>query len=386
MEEKESVTGQIARGNHISKGHILEYRIRRLFFYMGYFTKGNISIKTSQLKDALEITDLDVYGIYIHKDLSSKNIWADCKSGKVKANERITWIKGIMSTIEIDESIFVTLPTRTDVKKYAKNYNIQLMDISAIQEFERAYNIKEDDWSGSWNYEKQNKFANALNKIKIPNNTDYKKIHKFIFSDYWNLDSYLKLKKTITALKIIVECEKYPLNKFELQSVRWAKYELICLFLLSLLNISREVMYLNPLEKKQIILESLSLGEVNNQKSEQLFDAALRVAFSFVMKQLPDFKVPDDLPKINLTPPSYSNIIVDLVQRINSKPEYFYDLLRYLDYVFMEYELNNVELDTKKITDLFGNDEKLKIGAKSIIMAISDIVNIDKNEFKFLKN
>lgn len=69
-EKKE--TTQVDNKQIRNKGELLEYQIKRLFFFMGYFCKNNIIIQTSTDEPYDIVTDLDVYGIYIHTDFSKK--------------------------------------------------------------------------------------------------------------------------------------------------------------------------------------------------------------------------------------------------------------------------------------------------------------------------
>ena len=97
---------------NVNKGELLEYQIKRLFFFMGYFPKTNIIIQTSSDEPYDTVTDLDVYGIYIHSDFSEKTIWSDCKSGAAQEINRVAWLTGIKEMIEVDDILFVKKGTK----------------------------------------------------------------------------------------------------------------------------------------------------------------------------------------------------------------------------------------------------------------------------------
>lgn len=372
--------------NSIPDGTILEFRLRRLLFYMGYLPKGNIQIRTSQDTDGLEVTDLDAFGVYIQKDFNSKNIWVDCKSGKIKANERITWIKGVLKTFEIDEVLFVAPNVRTEIKKHAKNSNIQITNSDGISALEKSYDVPENNWRGSWNYENIIPLSTTFSKITIPENTQYKKIHQFIYSDYWNQTPYANLKKIITALRFIKTVDGLPLKPIQQKSIKWAKYELINLFALTLLNISREIQYFSVIEREQVLIDSFSAGDIPDTKRTEFFDAAMRIAFSYVQHQIPEFKMPDSIPKFQLKPPGYIEVLIDIINRIIKQPKKFYDILRFLDYILMEYDLNKNKVVHEDLIEIFGDYSNLKYGSKSIITALSTIVDFDKKEFSFFND
>ena len=116
-EKKE--TTQVDNKQIRNKGELLEYQIKRLFFFMGYFCKNNIIIQTSTDEPYDIVTDLDVYGIYIHTDFSKKNIWADCKSGAAQEINRIAWLIGIKQMLDVDDILFVKKGTKLSTKLYA---------------------------------------------------------------------------------------------------------------------------------------------------------------------------------------------------------------------------------------------------------------------------
>ncbi|PDZ66511.1 hypothetical protein [Bacillus thuringiensis] len=368
----------------IPKGTLLEYRVKRLMFYMGYYPKVNIDIRTSYEEPSDIITDLDVYGIYIHKDFTLKTLWADCKSGGVKIHDRISWIKGIMNAIQINDVLFIAGGVRTSVKQYARTSGIQILDLSVLDKLEHDYEIKKDDWRGSWNPSTQYNMITTLSKIAIPTNEIYKKIVKFISSDYWVLDNFSKFKKAITALRELSTVSQFPLNEGEMNSVKWAVYELVNLVLLAVLNISKELYYFTDAEKKETILDGLTSGEVSNQKRKEIFDAAFKVAYGMVKSQVPEFSPPVQMPVINLNPPGYSEAFYDLILRVTNNPFNYYDLLRFLDLLFMEYDLQSKKIDSVVMKEMFPDYEKLIIGAKTVLHFICNTTNIPREYFQLI--
>ncbi|MFE4714624.1 hypothetical protein ACFRAM_27600 [Paenibacillus sp. NPDC056722] len=365
----------------IAEGYLLEYRIKRLMFYMGYFSTIGIDLRSDYDANSDKITDLDVYGVYVHKDFTTKTIWADCKSGGVEVHKRISWIKGIMGEAEIDDVIFVSPKARTSVKEYARKSGIQIMDVGILDKLEQHYGIAKDDWHGSWNHNKQYNKSVKLSKFSIPSNAPYRNISKFITSDYWVLDNYSRVKKSITALRELALVCELPLSKDDSETVKWAIYELVTLFLLAVLNISKELYYFSDEEKQQSVLEGLSSSDIPNKRRKEMFDTALRIAFAKVKSMYPNVELPDKLPDINLVPPNYFEAFTDLILRVTNNPFNYYDLLRYLDYTLMEYELNSNNPDNNKINSLFNNSHEIIFGAKTVLNFIVQTTKIPRSYF-----
>ncbi|MEK3742410.1 hypothetical protein ACTID9_07205 [Brevibacillus fluminis] len=377
---------QLSSGNeNLPKGYLLEYRMKRLLFYMGYFPKVGIDIRTTYDDSSDKITDLDVYGIYVHRNFARKTIWVDCKSGSVQIHDRITWIKGIMGEVAVNDMIFVVNGARTSVKQYARKAGIQLLDLRILDKLEADYNINENDWRGSWNPDTQHNKINQLAKFSIPTNDLYKRIAKYISSDYWAIDdNYSKVKKTLSGIRDLSLFNNESFNAEQNKVIQWAIFELTNLFLLAVLDIAKELYYFNDSEKRETILEGLSSGDIPNRKRKEIFDSAFRVAYSMVKTQIPDFKLPSTMPSFNITPPSYSDAFVDLIYRITNNPMNFYDLLRFLDFTLMEYDHQSKSINENELRTLFKNYDELLVGAKTLVHFICQVTNVPRSFFQLI--
>lgn len=372
-------------GVMVSKGNMLEYRIKRLLFHMGYFTKTNIFIKTSTDEDSDPITDLDVYGVSVLNNFTTKTLWADCKSGSVRVHDRISWIKGVKGEINIDDVLFVAPNVRTAVKQYAGNSNIRILDVNLITKLEENYNIVFDNWKGSWNPFEQLGYLNKLSNINVPTIGLYKRIAKFISTDFWVLDCYSQLKKTITAIKDLYFGYDLYSEAEEKKTLKWAIHELTTLLLLSVLTIAKETFYLKDEEKKEIIYEALSSGDIPNKKRKEIFDAAFKVAYGMLKRKIPDFSIPKDMPVININPPVYAGILYDLLLRISNNSNQYIDLLRFIDLVLMEYDLQSQPIEEDYIETIFNNKDDLIRGAKTFFHFVCEVTDIPRPFFKMLE-
>lgn len=368
----------------INKGDLLEFRIQRLLFFMGYFTKRGIIMKTSADDSADEITDLDAYGIYIHKDFSSKRIWADCKSGKAKPLERISWIKGIRNSVKIDDVIFVKKGVRINTKQFARKGGILVLDNETIIKLEKDFGIAEKDWRGSWDYYTQYDNINNLKKTVDYNGKELKNIAQFIESNYWVYDYYARIKKCITGLQQLYDIYEMAKEKQKF-IVKWAMCELISLFTLATLNICREVYYLSEEEKKTMINDGLISGEISARKRAELVEATYKMAIGLVKEQIPNFKPARLNLNVGISAPDYCSKFNDLVNRITNNPLNYFDILRILDFSLMEYELKNAQIREDELEELFDNYNQIKVSMKTIIHFISDVCKIPITFFELLK-
>jgi hypothetical protein len=373
-----------SKNTSITAGQLLEYRMKRLIFYMGYFPKIGVLLKTSLEDSADSITDLDVYGIYIHRDFSSKNIWVDCKSGQVRPHDRLTWIRGVMTYVDVNDVIFVANGVRKATKQFGRKSGVQILDTRLIDKLEHDFGVRTTDWRGSWNHHVQLNKKAVFSRISIPTNDGFKKISSFISSDFWVLDDFSRAKKTITALRELSSYATLALEEEQLKATKWAIYELVCLFTLSILNISKEVYYFSDEERRETIIEGLISSEIPLKKRAEIVDASVKYAFNLVKKQFPEFNPPNSKQSINLTPPSYFESFYDLITRITNNPHDYYDILRYLDFVLSEYDLQSKKVDENELNQFFNNTKGNLHSAKTILHFLHQITGVPRELFSLI--
>lgn len=366
---------------NVPRGALLEYRIQRLFFAMGYYSKTGIVVKTGQDPNSDVITDLDVYGTYIHKNFTSRRIWADCKSGKAKPLERISWLKGVRSTIKIDDVIFVKSGVRTATKQFAHKSGIMVLDEKMISKLEQDFEVDTNDWSGPWNPLLQQNMIKKLREIDKQKNGICARTGNYISSAYWCLDEYARVKKCITAIRQLSEFEQICQSEQNKKIVKWAVLQLIPMFTLATLNICRDLYFLSDAEKKDIVWNSLISSEIPVNKRTEIVNATYRIAVGIFQQQYPAVQIPQLDSSIGLVPPSYFDKYYDLILRITGNPNHFFDVLRFLDYSLQEYALNDSTMDISIMKKRIPNFESARIGFKTLLYFIRDTCAVPTHFF-----
>ena len=370
----------------ISKGELLEFRIKRLLFSMGYFCKIGVIINADRSEFSDNITDLDVLGFSMHKDFTCKSIWADCKSGNAKPLERISWINGVKRFADIDDVVFVKKGVRVSTKQFARKSGIQIMDLEVLQKFENDYKIEDTSVEGSWDYNTQKECETILKNIRIYKSENIKKILKFIKVNYWSLDEYTQVKKCITALNQLGDFLKMPISDNEIKALKWAVYEVVSLFVLSTIKICRNTYYFNNRDRNQIITEGITSGEtVNKERQKEIVEASYKIINSVIRTQVPGFTGNITVPNLDIKPPKYLEAYLDLIERMTSNPLEYYDILRFLDYILMEYDLKNKKVAIDETNKYFINSTVLERGSKTILHLICSVTNLPKDIFSIIR-
>lgn len=372
---------------NINKGELLEFQVKRLFFFMGYFPKTNIIIQTSADEPYDTVTDLDVYGIYVHYDFSTKTIWADCKSGAAQEINRVAWLTGIKEMIEVDDILFVKKGTKLSTKIFANKKSIQIVDLNIIKDMETRYGINSNDWRGSWNPQIQNENINVFKNISTPDNSIYRRIFKFINTHYWALDdNFTKCKKTITALRDLAVLVELPLTSKENKAIRWGVYQLSSMLMYPMLQICRQVQYFDKEDKINIIILGLIYGSNSKAKIDDILKVTNNIARKTLYRYCGEENSVVDLPEIKLNQPEYTEAFINMIFRIMEQPLSYFDILRFLDFTLFQYDLEYGEYDISELNILFKNVEALKQSAKTFLRFVCHITNMPKEIFILLKD
>lgn len=372
---------------NINKGDLLEFRLKRLLFFMGYIPKVGVKIKVDDESKSDDITDLDVLGMSINRDFQIISTWVDCKSGRAKTLERIVWLTGMKEIYKTSNIWFVKSRVKENIKSFARKNEIVVIDDLFLDKMESAYGIDKDDFRGCWNPTNFIGMLKNLSTLDIPKNEPYKKVSNFIEYDYWVTSKYKKVKKCITAFNYISQVNYSTLGENKEKVVRWATYELMTMFSMALMEICGELIYCNDSERKRVLFNNLRSSDISLKQRQYIIEASYSLAEQLIRSNTSmDFKLNrrdynemDDLPK-------YSEALLELINRIIDHPNHYYDVCRCMDYILFEYELNNKRIDINDVQNIFPHYDKNIIAVKSIISFVCDVVEIDRCIFREVFN
>lgn len=142
----EAITKSTVRPPKLVVGEELEYRVARLFVFMGYFVRRGCPIYTVANLD--QATDLDAFAMKYTQPFRRESIVSECKSGDVGPLDRIFWLSGVKKFVGAKDAFLVRKVTKWNIKDFAKNTGVQIIDIDKIEELEGNYKIAANEWPG----------------------------------------------------------------------------------------------------------------------------------------------------------------------------------------------------------------------------------------------
>lgn len=367
-----------------TKGLLLEYRIKRLLFHMGYYAQSNILLKTSPYLPNDDITDLDVYGYYFMPDFSYSAKWVDCKSGNTNVLQHLAWINGIKSQVAVNEVIFIKQGVRKSIKEYARTLGIKVFDLNCLSQLEEHYNIKSNDWRGSYDIMMQSGKLIDFSRISVPDEHLYKSIANFMASTYWALDSFSKVKKCITGLRQLASIVTLPFDESQIKSIKWAIFNMISMFLLATLEICGNLYYFSDNDKLSAIAEGLVSGSIPVSKRQEIAEISYKFASTIVKQYIPEFN-DSMVSKVNPNmPPNYYEAYCDLIKRITQNPLSWTESLRILDFYLMEFDLKGKSKPDNFFSDFSVKSDDLELSLKTILHFIHKVTGVPKDIFSLI--
>lgn len=125
-------------------GDDLEYRIARLHVFSGFFVRRGCPIYTVAALD--RATDLDVLAFRYSEPFRREMIITECKSGDTAPLDRIFWLTGVRDYMRAVQAFLVLKGTKWNVKDFAKESGVQILDLARITEIEASLKIGENEW------------------------------------------------------------------------------------------------------------------------------------------------------------------------------------------------------------------------------------------------
>ena len=287
--------------------------------------------------------------------------------------------------LDVDDILFVKKGTKLSTKLYANCNDIQIVDLRIINDMEKRYGIKGDDWRGSWNPVVQNQNIVVFKNISTPDNTICKRIYKFITMYYWTIeDNFTKCKKTITALRDLATLSDIPIRVDEQRGIRWAIYQLTNMLMLPILQICRQIQYLPDKDRVDIIVNGLIYGSNSKSKIDDILRITNNIAKKTLYKYCGDEKKIIDLPEIKLNEPDYTEAFIDMLFRIIERPICYFDILRFLDFSFFQYDLCGEQYNIEELSTIFNNVPELIQSTKTFLHFVCYITNMPQKIFILL--
>jgi hypothetical protein len=258
-------------------GDELEYRIQRLMTFMGYFSRRARPIYTVGRLD--QATDLDVFSIRWKEPFRRELVIAECKSGSSRPLDRVFWLAGVRQFVSANEAFLVRHGTKWNIKDFAKQCGVNVIDSHRIEELEKNYGIEKDDWPGLSDIQFAKATAGEWNSaLKTDSN---------IWELYWTLCSEIQFDEPFAIINYLLSNLRLltarnptmPQNSF----YKFLIAEALCLVALSAMRLAEYSFDLSPKDRDGFTKKGLSYGDFDPEYADRILRSAHNLASQAVM-------------------------------------------------------------------------------------------------------
>lgn len=258
-------------------GDDLEYRIQRLQIFMGYFVRRGRPIYTIGNLD--RATDLDVLALRYVEPFSCEVIISECKSGGVGPLDRIFWLAGLKNYVKAKEALLVRKGTKWNIKEFAKQCQVQVIDLFRIAELERNFKINDTDWPGLSDINFVKGEAESWNKT-ISSDKKIWELYSTLVSEIRFNDPFPAINYLLSQMRILTKILKdVPSNSF----YRYLLSECISQLLIFCMRVSEICFDLKKEDREGFIRKGLTYGSIEPRYAERILQSAYNLARQSVL-------------------------------------------------------------------------------------------------------
>jgi hypothetical protein len=276
-------------------GEALEYRIARLHLFMGYFVRRGCPIYTVAALD--RATDLDVLATRYIEPFERQMIIAECKSGENAPLDRIFWLSGVKRYTHASEALLVRKATKWNIKDFAKECGVRVIDLQRLSEIESSLGIREDEWPG---ISDRDFFSRELDdwNASLKANTRYWELVLTLTSEIRWEEPFAGANYLLSQLRLLTRAfTQYPKDSFH----RFLFTEAIAQLSLFLLRIVEQTFDLTERDRQGLARKGLTYGNLDPKYAERILESAYNLSRQSVLH--------------------YTNQTVDLDRQVFSMPE-----------------------------------------------------------------
>jgi hypothetical protein len=284
-------------------GDELEYRIARLYIFMGYFVRRACPIYTVSSLD--QATDLDIVALRYIKPIRRELLITECKSGDNRPLDRIFWLAGVQHYVKATQAYLVRRGTKWNIKDFAKECGVQVLDLFRVAELETALKISDSDWPGisekafyqaertSWNQ----------NLVSEPR---YWELYQTLTSEIRYDDPFVGVNYLLSQLRIITRSWKKPPLEAYFRFLITEAVTQLAVFLVRIVELSFD---LSSNDRHGFIKKGLTYGNLEPQYADRILNSAYNMTRQAVVHYTNQFVDIDRTLFSMPAPPSTDEII-----------------------------------------------------------------------------
>ena len=261
-------------GGILKLGDQTEYRIARLFVWMGYFVRRGREIYTTGYLD--QATDVDVLAMRYRTLFSREIITIESKTGKDGPLDRIFWLSGVRQYVQADRALLYRPPTKWNIRDFAKSAGVEIFDPNRLSALEDRYVAEPQLWLGLCDWSFLTSRAKSWNKI-LATNAKYKELYQTLVTEVRYEEPFALIAFWIHHLRGLTrDCLRESNSGQDL--VRFLIADATGQLALCFLRVAQVTSDLTEADRRGMIAKKLLYGEQDSRFVEQIFENSYQIA------------------------------------------------------------------------------------------------------------
>ncbi len=312
-----------------------EYRIARLFVWMGYFVRRGREIYTTSRLD--QATDLDVLAFRYRDAFSKETITIESKTGREGPLDRVFWLSGIKHYVGADRALLYRKPTKWNIRDFAKDAGVEILDPDRLATLESRYVREPDSWLGLCDWEFLSQRAESWNRI-LATHEKYKELYQTLVVEVRYDEPFALIAFWIHHLRGLTR---------DLTREKSAEVQELVKFLIAdaagqlavfLLRVAQSTADLAERDRSALVAQKLVYGEQDPQLVDRVFESSHKVARAAIRDKLrTDVELEGSL--FSVPEPDYVQDVVELVEDLVRNVGLSTDLPQIVDIIMSEWFL-----------------------------------------------
>lgn len=255
---------------NLNKGFKAEENLRDYFNKAGYFVVRGVPFKYA----GYDVTDIDLWLYGRASSVSREIAIVDIKNKKTpQAIERIFWVTGLKEAVGADQAIVATTEGRKEVKEFGKKLDVLVLDRKFLARLNKSNEGLSSRYSDEEFFEKIAEYPYS----KLDGDWKGKVLRsKSLLASGLNFDnanSWLSDSRFFAEQGLVAHAH----NEIALRCF----YLVLSFFVLSVDYLLREILFLEPDERRQAISEGFQYGSSGKEGIEKKIDMSLSLVERF---------------------------------------------------------------------------------------------------------
>ncbi len=297
------------RPSALTIGDELEYRIARMQIFTGFFVRRGCPIYTIGALD--RATDLDVLAFRHSEPFRREMIITECKSGATAPLDRIFWLTGVRAYTGASQAFLVRKGTKWNIKDFAKECGVQVLDLTRIGEIEAALKIGENEWPGISERVFFETHIAAWNRV-MNNEPRFWELYQTLTTEIRFDDAFVGINYLLSQLRQMTRQFTRPPEE---PYFRFLLSESITQLAVFLTRLAERSFDLGPDDRHGFVKKGITYGNLEPQYADRILNSAYNMTRQAVQHYTHKF-VDIDRSLFSMPTPPGADELVDIVDAL----------------------------------------------------------------------